>query len=459
MSQPASQRAEESVLGAILLDEEVRMEVMASLLEPEHFHFAPYREVYEEIVERYYADDTIDALLVAEARAPRLAKLWKCEEREAVDRVLALTTFDEKTSGGSVSEHAAIIKRHADYRSLLALVKRTERAILEEARDPDVLAGELSTGATRVATSALSKLEVLSHLTAGRRWVEMTKMEIAARESGRELGAFFGIRGIDSVTKGLRPTELMILGGEPGMGKSTVAWAMARNFAKRQLQTRDTLPAGQQMIGTLVLSMEMGESPSGTRIAQASSGIDGEKLRMGTLTRAELREAAYGWAKEKEWPLYWLYSGELRETQIRAIVVDAVRRFNVGLVIIDHFKFINTDERFGSANEADDQIVKFLKSGLAKDLNLAVVCLAHTTKSIERADKRPRMGDLRGSGMISAFADFVSFIFHPWSYATTAEQEKGLIARDEYEVIFDKSRHSAKRTGEIWIDLPRMVVR
>jgi replicative DNA helicase len=203
-----------------------------------------------------------------------------------------------------------------------------------------------------------------------------------------------------------------------------------------------------------VLSLEMGEHPSSTRFAQLESRIEGERLREASLTRAELRQIAGRWAANRELPLYVNHSGELRESQVRALCVDAVRRHNVGLVVIDHFRFIRPDERFENKNDADEQIVKFLKATLAKDLNLAVICLAHTTKNEHR---RPAMDDLRGSKMISAFADVVTFLYSSWRHAS--ETERRSMAREEFEVIHDKVRQAAPGTGELWIDMSTMTIR
>jgi replicative DNA helicase len=453
----ASQRAEESVLAAILTNDEKRMEVMASLLEPEHLHFAPYRMIFAEVVERYYSDDTIDALVIAEALASRLSKVWKIEEREVVDRVRAISlSFDDAVS---IAGHAEVIKRHAAYRELLQATDRARAMILEETEDPDKIAGQLSHAATRIATGSITRIQSLSHLEAGRRWVEGVRQEMAAREAGYELGAFFGISALDAVVKGLRPGELMILGGAAGVGKTALSTAMVRNFAHRQHATRKRLGPDQKPVAAAVFSMEMSEGQQGTRVAQAVSRIDGEKLRMGTLSHDELNQAGVAWAREKEIPLHWIFTGELRESQLRTLAVDEVRRHNVGLVVVDHFRLVKTDERFSGQNEADEEIVKFLKNDLAKELDVAVICLAHLTKTIERMDKRPRMDDLRGSGMISAFADFVALLYHPWQHATEREQESGSVRREDFELIFDKARMAAKRTEELWMDMAHMKVR
>jgi replicative DNA helicase len=450
MSTPASQRAEESVIGALMRSNDARLEVLGSGLESEHFHFRPYRMCYEAIVERFYADEAIDPLLIAEVVAPAAARGWQIEERAAVDKLVALASPD---TGDPVTtiEHAKIIRRHADYRELLAIASRAVEQAAAQDLDPGEIAGTLSAASTRVVTGAMRHSEILSYADLGRRWMVGMQDEIAAKAAGSELGAYFALKGVDDFVKGMRPTELMILGGPPGVGKSGLAWVMGRNFAVRQLR-KDP----DRRVGCLILSLEMGESMSSSRFAQVESGVEGETLRTVAISRERLRTIASQWATNRELPLYLNHSGELRESQIRALVVDAIRRHNVGLVIVDHFRFIKTDERFEKQNEADDQIVKFLKATLAKDLNLAVICLAHTTKGGETA-RRPVMDDLRGSGMISAFADLVAFLYSPWKHATQERRDQGL-AREDFELIFEKVRQGAGGTGALRIDMSTMRV-
>ncbi|GAC1524660.1 MAG: replicative DNA helicase [Marmoricola sp.] len=450
--QPASQRAEEFLLSALLREPTVTSEIVGSMLEPEHFYYRPYRMIFEEVVERHFADETIDALLIAEKVSKQIAGPWGVTEREAVDKILELRNVLPGDTASPL-EHAAIIKRHADLRALLDLAQRLTKAVQEEREEPEQIASALSADAMRIATDTLIRHESHTYGELGKRFVVQMKQKMAMREAGVEIGARYGIPAIDDFTNGHQPGELMILGGPPGAGKSAISWAMARNFARRQMKQPE-----DQRVGTLILSMEMGEEQSAARMAQAAGKVEGEKIRTGSLSRQELQDVAMAWARERELPLYANHSGYLRESQLRAIVVEAIRRWNVGVVIIDHFKFIKTDGYFGSTNETDDEIVMFLKA-LAKDLNTAVVCLAHTVKSVNTADKRPRMEDLRGSGMIAAFADFVGLVHRPFEHATAQQREQGQTGKEDAEMIWAKSRHAGSGTGEFYMDLSTMTVR
>lgn len=445
----ASQRAEESVIGSLMRSDEARIEIIGLGLDVDQFYYRPYRLLYEEIVERYYADDPIDPLTVAEAVGPKAATMWGISEREAVDKVIHLAG---QVFEGDPAQHVKIIKRHADHRDLVTVASNALHRAMSEESDPEEIAAELSAQATRIITGQLQHSESYNYGELGGRWYRAQQEAIAAKAAGVDLGAYYKIKAVDQYAKGHRPGELFILGGDAGVGKSALAWAMARGFAHSQM-----IRPVEKRIGTLVLSMEMGEDQSSSRFAQAEARVPGDLLRAGELTRVELREIAQKWAAHRELPLWVNHSGSLRETQLKAIIIDHIRRHNVGVVIIDHFRFIQTDEHFTNRNDADDQVVTFLKANLAKDLNIAVVCLAHT-RDIEQG-RRPTMNDLRGSKMISAFCDLVAFPYSPWRAATVHERDRGIVSREDFELIWAKVRQGAEGVGELYMDLSTQTVR
>lgn len=427
-------------------------EIVGAMLEPPHFFFKPYRLVFENIVERYYSDETIDGLLIAEHVGKKAATGWgNITEREAVDRIVALREARSETA--APIELARVVKRHADYRQLLTLADSLRRHVEQEDESPDVIASMASADAMKIATDGMLREDTLTYLEQGKRFVTDMRQAIATREAGIKLGAEFGLKAIDDFTRGLLPGELMMLGGPPGAGKSALAWFMARRFATQQV-----LRPPEERVGTLIGSFEMPERQSSSRIAQMISRIEGDKLRMGTLSADELTNLAQRWARERELPLYANFSGYVRHAQLRAIAVEAVRKHNVGLIIVDHFKFLKCDERGLKPNEADDETVMFLKS-LALDLNCVVICLAHTVKGIQSLDKRPTMNDLRGSGMISAFADFVALMHRPYKHASQRDRDEGSVTREESELIWDKTRYAGEGTGEFYADLSTMTIR
>ena len=218
MTEPSSQRAEESVLGALMRSENARLEILTGALAVDHFYFRPYRRAFAAILERFYADDPIDPLTIAEEVGPQVASDWKVSEREAVDRLVSFAAVDPSNTV-TVREHAEIVKRRHDYRELLRVASVAVASATEQGQPPEEIAGVLAAAATRIVTGAMLDNELLTYTDLGRRWVQMQREEIAARQAGVELGAIFGIEPVDDFVKGLRPTELLIMGSAPGAGK------------------------------------------------------------------------------------------------------------------------------------------------------------------------------------------------------------------------------------------------
>lgn len=446
---PYSEAAEQSVIGQMLANPGCIGEVASSLVEGKHFHIGAHKVIFEALIESFYADDPTDPLTIAETCGPRLARMWAIDEKQVIGRVQTLASG--LSLAGDPVAHAYVVKRHSDLRKLLDLAATIEREVAAEQHPPDQIAGIVSSEAMRIATNAVTAHEIVSMADAGRHFIKAMRERVALRQAGVEPGVKFGIPAIDAFTKGLLPSELLIGGGEAGVGKSGVWWVAAMKYAEAQFKR----PPGDRM-GTLLLNLEMGEIPSATRMAQNMTHIDSGHMREGTLDQAELTKIVTEWKKRKDWPLWLNHASGLRLSQLRALVAEGIRKHEIGLVVIDHFLLLYPDERMDS-NEADDERVRFLKNQIAKDLNVAVVCLAHTRKSIERADKRPRLSDLRGSGMISAFADYVQLMFRPWQYASDKDRDGGHVRPTDAEMIHAKNRHGIDGVGEFYFDPSRQL--
>lgn len=449
---PHSVEAEASVVGQLLSEPGRVGEVVGTLLEPGEFYVPAYRILFDEIVTAYYADDPIDAISIAEGCAKPLAGALNLEVGAAVAQVRELVS----TMGdGDVLAHAAIVKRDSDFRALLSLAKTIEAEVAAEITGPEELAATVSQTAMQIATSTLLQSDLMTFEEVGRRFVAQQRRLMAARAAGVELGAYFGLKFLDSWTRGLKPTEVFFLAGPPGSGKSAIAWKAAQQFAERQMRKPE-----EDRVGTLVLSLEMGEEPSAGRVAQTITGLDGGKIREGSTSDAELREVILEWGKRKEIPLYFNHASVLRANQMRALIVEAIRRHNVGFVVIDHFRYFDMDGRFQSKNEEDEEKVKFLAQRIAKDLNVALMVLAHTTKAVDQRDGgRPKLSDLRGSGQIAAEADFVAFVHRPYEHATEDEREAGSMKKTDAELLYEKSRHGLTGTAHFHFDPSTMDVR
>ena len=281
-----------------------------------------------------------------------------------------------------------------------------------------------------------------------------------AKQLGLEIGVYTGLSFIDAWTAGIGPGELCFLGGEPGVGKTAVGFAAAMGFAARQVQREP-----HQRVGTLVLSMEMGLYSSTARMVSMLTGLNGTELREGRVSASQFQHILTEWKNRENLPLYFNFASNFRLSQMRALIAEAIRRANVGFVVIDHFRMIDTDRRYDNALQEDEAKVRFIKESIAKVLNVAVMCLAHTVKvgrGYANESPKPRMSDLRGSGMIAAHADFIALAWRPGAHAADEDIDEQwgdeLPKDDEYELLWAKNRYGAPTGAPYRFDAKTMRV-
>jgi len=453
MKAPHSLDAERSVISQMLREgETIAGRVVGSLLDPRHFYAPAHKVIFQELYDSYYEDMPMDPLSIGERTSKKLAKVWSVEEAVAVERVREIAT---ERLGGNVLDHAVLIKRKFDLRLLLDLTNQVQGEIEREDMNPEEIAGLASQGAMKIATDTLLTAEIVSFGDMGRRYYEQAVRAKSAYEKGIELGVRFGFNFIDDYTKGLRGTELYLGAGEPGVGKSAVFAKAGMRFAQRQLsKEKDT------RIGTLMLSLEMGEEPTNMRLASAVSQVDGGKLREGRITDGELGTILREWGRRKDIPLFFNFASNARASQLRALVVEGIRRHNVGLVIIDHFRHFSMDHHYQNQLQEDEDKVKFLKESIAGDLGTAVICICHTTKGIgDSRNARPNLTHMRGSYQVAAAADFVSFVHQPFMYASDEARESGEVTESQMEMIWEKNRHGYKGIAPFEMEAARMDIK
>jgi replicative DNA helicase len=447
---PHNPEVEEALIGRLLAEPQHTGEVVGALLEPGDFYLAANRLLYGAVVESFYADQPADAMTLGELHAKALSRMWNIDERQAVQRVVGLSGHP---STGSPVDHAHLVKRDSDYRALLKLADGVRDRVLAERESPEQIAGITTQMAMQIATKQALTNELVSFADAGRAFVSAMRYAMTARAQGVELGAYFGLKAVDNFTKGMKPGELLMAGGEPGVGKSAVWWKAALTFARRQAKRPENM-----RLGTMIISLEMSPEPSNARFASMLSGVDGDRLREATLNNAELERIIARWREDKGVPLWMNYAPTLRASQLRALVSEGIRRHNVGVVVLDHFRMFDLDQRLDNKLDEDEEKVRFLKEQIAATLNVAVICLAHTRKPDPASNGRPKMSDLRGSYQVAAHSDFVSFIYRPRMYATQAQIDALKVKDTDAEMIWAKNRHSDPGSAEFYFDARSMLI-
>lgn len=439
--------AEWSIVATIVADSSLVAEVVGTQLAAEDFIRADCKLLYATAVEMFYGDRTVEPLTVAERAKGVLSGIWEIPEQDVAGALL--DRVREREPGSGLMEHVAIVRRLSTARKLLSVASVAIDAIGDGQQTPEEIASTLSTEALAITSGTVARSELLDWMDAGTEYAKYLARLRLAKERGIELSVYTGSPWIDNYTKGIAPTELCFIAGAPGTGKSVLAWKGAEGFAARQMRK----PV-EHRVATLIVSMEMGLVPSSTRLAQAISGVDGMRLREGDISDGEYRTILREWKARDGLPIHFNYASNFRLSQLRALVVEAIRRHNVGFVVIDHFRQLDPDKPIRDANDRDEVKVRFLKESIAKDLNVAVLCLAHTIKigRAEGVQARPRMDDLRGSGTIAANADFIGLLYRPAEKLSEDERIALNVSETDAELIWAKARHTAHGTAYFSMD-------
>jgi replicative DNA helicase len=439
---PRDTAAEWAVIADMLRRPDCITEVVGAPLEVADFSSPDARLVFGTIVEQHFTGGTVDTLVVGDAIRRRLSEFWHVEEHD-VGHALERRVRDA-TLTSNVLDHANIVKQLATKRKLLDVAADALSAISEGKLTPEEIGDRLASEAVLATVGTVRRSELRSWMDCGREYAWQLQRMMKARREGREIGVFTGLPFIDNHTRGIGPGELCFIASEPGAGKTALAWACAAGFATRQVRQPEP------RLGTLVLSMEMNLYASTMRIVQNITGIDGIRLREGAISDTEYKQFLREWKNREDLPLHWNFAAHFRLSQMRALVAEAIRKFNVGLVVVDHFRMLDTDRHYQNSNDADEVKVRFLKENVAKDMNVAVLCLAHTSKIRERGSEnaRPRLADLRGSGMISAFADQVALIFSPHKYMSEKQRIEKMVDPTDMQIDWAKNRFGSSTVDE-----------
>ncbi|MGB7419721.1 MAG: replicative DNA helicase [Erythrobacter sp.] len=402
---PSNLEAEAAFLGAVLIDNRVVEELQVPI-RPDHF--------FEPLHERIY--DRILKTIERNATASPVTLRPHFEADEALKELGGPKYLAQLTANGAgllaPRELAQQIYDLALLRELVSVGRGLVEGALDTSQETDPMEriSQAEADLFRVAEGAATGSEAESFRTASLTAIKM--VEAAMNSGGGLSGKTTGLASIDRKTSGLHDSDLIILAGRPGMGKSSLATNIAFNCAEEHLKwQRD---GGEHDYGgpVALFSLEMSADQLATRILAEQSEVPSEQLRSGSLTRDEFQRLSFASQRLAELPLYIDDTPALTIGALRTRARRLKRRHDIGLIIVDYLQLLQGSGRANDnrVNEISE-ISRGLKT-LAKELSVPVIALSQLSRAVEqREDKRPMLSDLRESGSIEQDADMVWFIF------------------------------------------------
>ncbi|HWM46838.1 MAG TPA: replicative DNA helicase [Xanthobacteraceae bacterium] len=302
-----------------------------------------------------------------------------------------------------------------------------------------------------------------------------TAVDMAAQayqRDGRLSGIATGLRDLDAKMGGLQRSDLVVLAGRPGMGKTALATNLAYNIAKAwqgetQVDGRVVTTNGG-IVG--FFSLEMSAEQLATRIIAEQTEIPSYRIRRGEIDPAAFDRIAEKAREMEQIPLYIDETGGLSIAQLAARARRLKRQRGLDLLVVDYIQLLSGSGRRAAEGRVQEitEITTNLKA-LAKELNVPVLALSQLSRAVEsRDDKRPQLSDLRESGSIEQDADVVMFVFREEYYLAGKEPRPGTPEYEKWqiemsavhglaEVIIGKQRHGP--TGTVKLQFEANVTR
>ena len=463
---PHNIEAEAALLGALMIDNRLVGDVQM-LLRPDHFFEDIHGRIFTAILNM--ADKNMVANPVT------LRPMF--DNDEAMKELGGAGYLAKLTGSGAAligaKDFARQIYDLALLRELVSVGRDMVTGALDtsEAIDPK--------GQIEAAEMSLYKVAESGGETGGTKTFKQATqlaMEMAekAQNSGGALsGITTGLESLNGRTGGMHKSDLLILAGRPGMGKTALATNIAFNTARRWVREEEEGVEDKKRAGARVafFSLEMSADQLATRILSEQAGISSENLRMGKITTSEFRNLARAASDLQTLPLFIDDTPALTIAALRTRARRLKRKEKIGFIVVDYLQLLqgSGNGRDGNRVQEISEISRGLKT-LAKELDLPVMALSQLSRAVEqREDKKPQLSDLRESGSIEQDADIVMFVYREEYYVAAQEpRDPDDPKMEEWrahmekvfglaEVVIAKQRHGA--TGKVKLKFEANITR
>ncbi|MFI3270207.1 MAG: replicative DNA helicase [Rikenellaceae bacterium] len=383
---------ERSIIGALIIDNECRPDVMALLQEPEAFTNSDNRAIFEQIRTNYDKGEAIDMVSICTAPALRSKIAYVSSLAQCVG------------SGASALTHSRLLVENFMRGRMQSLGSQLAH---KAQSDGDI--GDTFGWAQKELNKTLGVVtggDVPKHISEVlKEAINELEQRAMAHAKGEAVGIPTGLADLDRVTGGWRGGQLVVLAGRPAMGKS----AVMMHFAKA---------AAESSRHVVIFSAEMKCRELGDRLILGGSKIDGSAYKVGSIGSEEWWDVEAASKRLGDLPIYISDSSQVSMQQIRAQCQLMQAKGRCDMVMIDYLQLLDTQSRSRQFSR-EREVAEATRQAkiLANELDVPIILLSQLSRKVEeRSDKTPMLSDLRESGAIEQDADMVAFIHRPYYY-------------------------------------------
>ncbi|HAO98689.1 MAG TPA: replicative DNA helicase [Fibrobacteres bacterium] len=414
---PQAVEVEKHVVGAMLLDSEA-VSVALESLAPDDFYLDKHRAIFEAISALFEKNSPADVITVADA----LRKAQNFEKAGGEAYLLEISA--EVVSSANTAEHCKIVKEKSMLRRLIGSATKILERAYDGTQEPSTLMDQAEGDIFSISQAGLKDgfLPIKSILNDTFKLIE-------SYQKGEVTGVPTGFKDLDDMTSGFQKTDLIVLAGRPGMGKTALALSM---LAHASIDRRKT---------TAFFSLEMGREQLVQRLLCRQAQVNMHLLRTGRLSQRDYPKLSLAVGPISDAKIFIDDQPSMNILELRAKCRRLKAQQGLDMVMIDYLQLMQGAGRMENRQQEISQISRGLKA-LAKEINVPVIALSQLSRAVEQrgGDGEPKLSDLRESGAIEQDADLVMFVFRDEMYNKEAEKGKG-------KIILAKQRNGP--TGDV----------
>ena len=421
---PQNLEAEQSVLGSVLLDNEV-YPAIEGIIGANHFYKESHRKIFRSMEKLFHRHEPIDLVTLTE-------ELRQSGELEGVGSVPYLIGLADSVPTAAYAEnYARIVVDKAVLRDLIGASGQIMQTAYDQALPLEQVLDKAEASIFELSSSKRShNFQSMGNLV-GDTFAHINEL---FTNPDPVSGLRTGFKELDIITAGLQPSSLNVLAARPAMGKTAFALTIGLNVALRENAT----------VG--IFNLEMSAVQLVTRMLCSEARVDMSRVRNGQLSDRDFQRLADTAGRLAEAKIFIDDNADLTVMELRSRARRLMAEHGLGLIVIDYLQLMSGSSRLGGG-ENRQQEISVISRGLkvlARELDIPVVALSQLSRAVEaRPNKRPLLSDLRESGSIEQDADLVAFIYRDEYYDPNSEKQ-GIA-----EIIIGKQRNGPVGTVEL----------
>jgi replicative DNA helicase len=398
--QPQNAEAEEAVLGSLLIDPDAILRV-APFLQASDFYVPRHRLIFQAVLDLHERREPADLVTLTD-------ELERRNELPAIGGPAFLTSLINVTpTSVHVEYYAHIVERTAVLRRLIAAATEIAKLAYKDTEDVEDVVDQAES-----LIFAVAEKRVARDLVPIRQVIDQfyDRIEYLIQHQGEIIGIPTGLVDLDKLLGGFQRSDLVIIAGRPGMGKTSLALSIALQAARKW----------HKRVG--IFSLEMSNEQVVQRLISAETGIDSQRLRLGDIRENEWSVFVEASSLLSDIPVFIDDTPAISSMEMRTKARRLHAEHGLDMIIVDYLQLMRGEPGSdGNRVQEISYISRSLKS-LARELNIPVVALSQLSRAVEsRQDKRPMLSDLRESGSIEQDADVVIFVYRDVEYNPDTE--------------------------------------